>query len=77
MVKQFSVRVPRWAGVWLIIAALVAGAVFLWIGLALAIVFVVLGGFALLASWMRRLWTHKRAPPGPVTIEGHYTKTKQ
>jgi len=76
-VKNFSLRLPAWSGVWLVIAVLVAGAVFLSIGLALAIAFLVIAGVALLPTWLRSLWSRKRAPQGPATLEGVYTKIEQ
>ncbi len=75
--KQLSVRAPLWAGICFGIAVLAAGAVFLSLGLVLAIAFLILAGFALLPSWLRRLWPSKRPHRGPVTIEGHYTKCEQ
>ena len=63
-----------WGGRWPTMLALLAGAVLLWAGFALALVLAVLGGIALLPAWLRRLWPHKNEPRGPLTIEGSYTK---
>jgi membrane protein implicated in regulation of membrane protease activity len=76
-VKQFHFRLNSWPGIWLGIGALLAGAVLLWVGFALAMVLTVFAGLALLPAWMRRWWTGKTAPRGPVTIEGHCTKINQ
>ena len=75
--QNIGIRVPGWKGVRLSIAALIAGAIFLWVGLALATAFVILAGMASLPWWVRRLWARRRAPRAPVTIEGHYTKSGQ
>lgn len=75
--KEFRIRAQSWSGVWIGIAALVAGAVLLWFALALAVVFAVLAVLPLALSRARRLWTRKRPDRVPVTIEGHYTKDKE
>lgn len=73
--QDIGVRVPGWIGIGLNIAALIAGAIFLWVGLALATAIVILAGMASLPWWLRRLWARTRAPRTPVTIEGHCTKS--
>ncbi len=73
--KKFGIRAQSWSDIWIGIAVLLAGAALLWLGLALAIVLAILTVFTLVFSWARRLWTRKRTPRGPVTIEGHYTKS--
>ncbi|MGP1677713.1 MAG: hypothetical protein ACTS8S_08465 [Giesbergeria sp.] len=75
--KELNIHLRSWSGMWLAFAALLAGAVFLWVGFALAIVLAVLAGVALLPSWMRSLWTRKHARRGPITIEGHCSKGEQ
>ena len=74
--KQLHIRLGAWQGRWLGLAALLFGAVLLWVGFALALVLAVLAGLALLASKLRRLWAPKPAPRGPVIIEGQYTEIK-
>lgn len=73
--KQTAFRLSPWTG----IGAVLAAAVFMWMGLILAIVLTILGGLTLLPSWLRGSWTRSRAPRarrGPVTIEGRYTKSR-
>ncbi len=73
--KQTAFRLPPWSGIGTVLAA----AVFLWLGFILAIVLTILGAVALLPSLLRGLWTRSRAPRaprGPVTIEGRYTKSR-
>lgn len=65
------------SGNWLVVAALIAGAVFLSIGIALAASFVILAGIALPPVWVRSLWAHREGPRRPVTIEGQYTRGVQ
>ncbi len=72
--KPMQVRVPFWFGIWLCIAALIAGAVVLWAGLVLAALSILLACIAWAGSWVRRLRAHKRARKLPITIEGEYTK---
>ncbi|MBI3068492.1 MAG: hypothetical protein HY323_18800 [Betaproteobacteria bacterium] len=60
---------PAWLRTWLIIAAIVAGAVLLWIGLTLTVLVV---AFVLLPFWLWTLIAGKRSRRGPVTIEGEY-----
>ena len=75
--KQLGIRMSSWSGLWLGIAALLGGAMLLWVGFALALVLAIVAGLALLPSWLRSLWTRKTTPRGPVTIEGHYTRIGQ
>lgn len=73
--KTLNIRLQSWRGFWLLLAALLVGAVLLWVGLALAIILSILAGAALLTARVRSLWSRKEAPRGPLTIEGRYSKT--
>lgn len=75
--KQFDIRLRSWSGIWLAVVALLAGVVFLWIGLALAMALAVFAGFALLPFWIQRLSKHKHAARGPLTIEGEYSRIER
>ncbi|MBE0615394.1 MAG: hypothetical protein IH604_17135 [Burkholderiales bacterium] len=75
--KQFNIRLRSWSGIWLTVFALLAGAVFLWVGLALAMALTIIAGLALLPSWIRRLWKHKHAARGALTIEGEYSRIER
>jgi hypothetical protein len=71
--KQTAFRLSPWSG----IGTALAAAVFLGMGFVLAIVLTILGGLALLPSWLRGSWTRSRAPRAPrapVTIEGRYSR---
>ena len=57
----------------MIIAAVAAGAILLWLGLVLALAVVLAGTLALLPVWAWRLFTANRRSGGPATIEGEYT----
>ena len=70
--KVFNVHLRYWLTMYLAVAALLVGGIFLWAGAALAIVWAIVNGFASLPSWSR-----KRAPRGPLTIEGHYRGIEQ
>lgn len=70
--KQTAFRLPAWSG----IGTALAAAVLLWLGFILAIVLTILGAVVLLPSRLRGLWTRSRAPRGPVTLEGRYTKSR-
>ncbi len=72
--NRFNFRLSSWRGNWPVIIVLVAGAVLLWVGFALALILALLAGVALLPSWLRSLWSRKETPRGPTTIEGSYTK---
>ncbi len=62
-------RRPTWMRVWLIVAAVAAGAVLLWLGLVLALAVL----FAAVPVWAWRLFTASRRSEGPAAIEGEYT----
>ncbi len=66
-------RTPAWLRVWLIIAAVAAGAILLWLGLVLALAVVLAATLALLPVWAWRLFSANRRSGGAVTIEGEYT----
>jgi hypothetical protein len=71
--KQTAFRLAPWSGIGTVLAA----AVFLVIGFILAIVLTILGGLALLPSWLHGARTRSRAPRAPrapVTIEGRYSR---
>jgi hypothetical protein len=70
--KQTAFPLSPWSG----IGAVLAAAVFLWLGFILAIVLTIVGAVALLPSRLRGLWTRRRAPRGPVTLEGRYTRSR-
>ena len=72
--NRYNYRFLSWRSKWPVIVALLAGAVLLWVGFALALALALLAGLALLPSWLRSLWARKEAPRGPLTIEGSYTK---
>ena len=67
-------RIPAWSNVVLVVAALTAAVIFLWIALLLAVAFGMLAGLSLLPRWIRGMCARKRRRDGPRTIEGHYTK---
>lgn len=75
--KKFSLRMDSWQGRWFGLAALLLGAVLLWVGFALALVLAVLAGVALLASRIRRSWARNPAPREPLVIEGQYTRVER
>jgi len=71
--KQTAFHLPPWSGIGTVLAA----AVLLLIGFVLALVLTILGGLALLPSWLRGSWARSRAPRAPrapVTIEGRYRR---
>ena len=72
--NYFRINLPWRGGFGLVLAALVAGALFLWLGIAVAIGSALLAGVALLRNWVRSWW----APParGPVTLEGECTRSE-
>lgn len=76
MVKQVNIRMGSWSAFWLGVAVLSGAAVLLGIGFAIALVLTLLAGLTLLRSWLRRLWTRGSVPRGPITIEGHCSRTE-
>ena len=65
---------PGWLRASLVIAAIVGGAILLWVGFALLVAILLI---AALPVW---LWSHfarRRAPEGPVTLEGSATRVDE
>ncbi len=77
MVKQLNIRLDSWQGRWLVVAALLAGVVLLWVGFALALVCAVVAAAALFVSRLRGLLTRRPAFREPAVIEGQYTEIRQ
>ena len=65
---------PGWLRNSLVLAAVVAAALLLWVGFALlvTVLLVVAIPFAIWSSWKRR-----RAPEGPVVVEGSATRVNE
>jgi membrane protein implicated in regulation of membrane protease activity len=59
--------VPGWLRTSLLIAAIVVGALLLWVGLALLVAALVI---VALPFWLWSLFVRRRAPAGSITIEG-------
>ena len=74
--KYIGINLHGWGGIGLLLAALAAGALFLSLGIALAVGALALTALALLRSWMRRLWASAPVARGPITIEGECTRSE-
>jgi membrane protein implicated in regulation of membrane protease activity len=66
--------VPAWLRNSLFIAAVVGGALLLWVGLALLVAILVV---AAIPFWIWSRFARRRAPVGPVTLEGTATRVDE
>jgi Flp pilus assembly protein TadB len=66
--------VPGWLRSSLIIAAVVGGALLLWVGFAVLVAILLI---AALPFWLWSLGKRRRAPQGPVTLEGAATRVDE
>ncbi len=65
---------PGWLRTSLVIAAVVGGALLLWIGFAVLVAILLI---AALPFWLWSLVKRRRAPQGPVTLEGAATRVDE
>jgi hypothetical protein len=66
--------VPGWLRSSLVIAAIVGGAVLLWVGLALLVVGLLI---VVVPFWLWALLVRRRVAAGPVTLEGSATRVEE
>jgi Na+-transporting methylmalonyl-CoA/oxaloacetate decarboxylase gamma subunit len=66
--------VPGWLRTALVLAAVVGGAVLLWLGLALLMVGLLI---VVVPFWLWSLLVRRRVPAGPVTLEGSATRVDE
>jgi hypothetical protein len=66
--------VPGWLRTSLVITAVVGGALLLWVGFALLVAILLI---AALPVWLWSLVKRRRAPQGPVTLEGAATRVDE
>ena len=65
---------PGWLRTSLVVAAVAAGALLLWIGLALLVAALVI---VAIPFWLWSMFARRRAPGGPVIVEGTATRVDE
>ena len=65
---------PSWLRTSLVIAAIVGGAVLLWLGLALLVAGLLI---VVVPFWLWSLLVRRRVAAGPVTLEGSATRVEE